>query len=219
MIPLLHDFADERVLVFGGGPVGARKARRFAREATVVVLAPAFADGAFDGAQRVRAAPDAAAVSGWIDRADPMLVVAATDDESLNAAIEREARARDLLVNRADRSEHHGPDDVAVPATVRDDPVVVAVATDATSPALSRHLRGEIEATIDGAGAVATASAAVRDRLQGRDLDPDGRRGALRTVVSSDRVWDAARRSETDTESVALAVASEALSEDDAPSE
>ena len=28
MIPLLHDFADERVLVFGGGPVGARKARR-----------------------------------------------------------------------------------------------------------------------------------------------------------------------------------------------
>ncbi|MCL7417130.1 MAG: NAD(P)-dependent oxidoreductase, partial [Halalkalicoccus sp.] len=28
MIPLLHDFTDRTVLVFGGGRVGARKARR-----------------------------------------------------------------------------------------------------------------------------------------------------------------------------------------------
>ncbi|MDR9382052.1 MAG: NAD(P)-dependent oxidoreductase, partial [Natronomonas sp.] len=43
MIPLYHDFTDETVLVFGGGPVGARKARRFAREAAVVVVSPEFA--------------------------------------------------------------------------------------------------------------------------------------------------------------------------------
>jgi precorrin-2 dehydrogenase/sirohydrochlorin ferrochelatase len=38
MIPLLHDFSGETVLVFGGGRVGARKARRFAREAKVLEL-------------------------------------------------------------------------------------------------------------------------------------------------------------------------------------
>ncbi len=45
MIPLLHDFADATVLIFGGGPVGARKARRFAREATVVVVSPRSTTG------------------------------------------------------------------------------------------------------------------------------------------------------------------------------
>jgi hypothetical protein len=38
MIPLLHDFTGATVLVFGGGTVGARKARRFASEADVVVV-------------------------------------------------------------------------------------------------------------------------------------------------------------------------------------
>lgn len=42
MIPLYHDFRDETVLVFGGGAVGARKARRFAAEAMVVVVSPSF---------------------------------------------------------------------------------------------------------------------------------------------------------------------------------
>jgi precorrin-2 dehydrogenase/sirohydrochlorin ferrochelatase len=208
MIPLLHDFEDERVLVVGGGRVGARKARRFAREATVVVLSPAFADESFGGAERVRAAPTPDGIGAWIDRMDPALVVAATDDERLNAATERAARDRGLLVNRADRSEGHDPGDVAVPATVRDDPVVVALATGATSPALSRYLRQEIEAEFDGAGVVATATAAVRERLDDRELDPDVRRRTLRRVVAADQVWDAARSSsagaaETDAQDVA----------------
>ena len=45
MIPLVHDFTGRTVLVLGGGAVGARKAQRFATEAHVVVVSPAFADG------------------------------------------------------------------------------------------------------------------------------------------------------------------------------
>ena len=36
MIPLLHDFDGETVLVVGGGPVGARRARTFAPHKIVV---------------------------------------------------------------------------------------------------------------------------------------------------------------------------------------
>jgi len=228
MIPLLHDFTGQRVLVFGGGTVGARKARRFAREATAVVVAPSFVDEAdarstpatdpggatdpFAGAERVRAAPGPAAVEGWLERVDPTLVVAATNDAPLNAAIEEAAREEDVLVNRADRSDGHLSGDVAVPATVRDDPVVVAVATGATSPALSRYLRGTIEATVDGAGGVAAASAAVREDLRERGVDPEDRRTALRAVVASDRVWAAARRSSETAAAVAATVAADALS-------
>ncbi|MFC6729041.1 NAD(P)-dependent oxidoreductase, partial [Natronoarchaeum mannanilyticum] len=55
MIPLLHDFSGATVLVVGGGSVGARKARRFAREADVIVLGPDFGDREFGDSELVRA--------------------------------------------------------------------------------------------------------------------------------------------------------------------
>lgn len=190
MIPLFHDFEGETVLVFGGGTVGARKARRFAREAHVVVVSPAFVDADFGGASRVRAAPDAGDVEAWLDSVDPALVVAATDDADLNEAVARAGRQRGVLVNRADESGAREFGSVVVPATVRDGPVVAAVATGARSPALSRYLRERIEETIHGAGAMAEMTADLREELADR-LGPEQRRSALRAVVRSDDVWKA----------------------------
>mgnify|MGYP000034625307 CR=1 FL=1 len=193
MIPLYHDFTDETVLVFGGGPVGARKARRFAREANVVVVSPEFAADDYGGAELLRAAPDAEAVAGWFDRADPALAVAATDVDPVNEAVERQARRRGTLINRADHSDERGPGGVVVPATVDDGPVRVAVTTNGTSPAVSRHLRRELESAVDGAGAVATVVGELREELKERDVDPDRRRVAIRAVAESEAVWTAAR--------------------------
>ncbi|MFB6219111.1 MAG: bifunctional precorrin-2 dehydrogenase/sirohydrochlorin ferrochelatase [Halobacteriaceae archaeon] len=192
MIPLLHDFAGATVLVFGGGSVGARKARRFAREARVVVVSPAF-EGEFGGADLVRAAPAPGDVAGWVRRADPALVVAATDDDAVNDAAGRAAREAGALVNRADRAGGRDPGSVVVPATVRDDPVVAAVATGGRSPALSRYLREQIEEDIEGAGAMAELTADLRAELAERGVAPDDRRAALRAVVRSDRVWTGLR--------------------------
>jgi precorrin-2 dehydrogenase/sirohydrochlorin ferrochelatase len=188
MIPLLHDFTGQTVLVFGGGSVGARKARRFAREAAVLVVSPSFADADFGGGERVRAAPDPADVPAWLDRVDPALVVAATDDEALNAAIAAAARDRDVLVNRTDEHGDREWGSVVVPATVRDGPVTVAISTDGTSPALSRHLREQIEPVVANAGAMATLAGDIREELQER-YDPAERRAALRAVVRDDAVW------------------------------
>ncbi|MFC7223550.1 bifunctional precorrin-2 dehydrogenase/sirohydrochlorin ferrochelatase [Halalkalicoccus sp. GCM10025322] len=188
MIPLLHDFTGQTVLVFGGGAVGARKARRFAREARVVVMSPEFDDAEeFGGAQLVRAAPRSADLSAWLDRATPALVVAATDDAELNAAIEREARERGALVNRADEHGGREPGSVVVPATVREEPVVVAVSTGGTSPALSKHLRERIEPELEGAGAMAELTAELREEL--RPLAPTVRREAIRSVIETPAVW------------------------------
>lgn len=188
MIPLLHDFTGQTVLVFGGGAVGARKARRFAREARVVVVSPEFDDAEeFGGAQLVRAAPRSADLPAWLDRATPALVVAATDDAELNAAIEREARERGALVNRADEHGGREPGSVVVPATVREEPVVVAVSTGGTSPALSKHLRERIEPELEGAGAMAELTAELREEL--RPLAPAVRREAIRSVIETPAVW------------------------------
>lgn len=191
MIPLFHDFTGETVLVFGGGTVGARKARRFAREADVVVVSPEFADADFGDARRVRAAPDPAALPAWFERSDPALVVAATDEEVLNEAVAEEADGRGVLVNRADESGDRDAGSVVVPATVRDDPVVVAVATGGESPALSRYLRETIEEDLEGVGELARLTGELRAKLRRDGVPPAERRAAMRAVVRSDAVWKA----------------------------
>ncbi|WP_135821436.1 precorrin-2 dehydrogenase/sirohydrochlorin ferrochelatase family protein [Halostella litorea] len=203
MIPLLHDFSGATVLVFGGGPVGARKARRFAREASVVVVSPEFVARDFAGAERVRAAPAPDDVRAWVDRVDPALVVAATDDEAVNAAAAEAARDAGALVNRTDRHGGRDVGSVVVPATVRDDPVVAAVATGGTAPALSKHLRERIEREVDGAGEMADLTAEFREELRAAGVPPAERRDAVRAVVDSSAVWKGLRRGDTNARQVA----------------
>ncbi|WP_318568097.1 bifunctional precorrin-2 dehydrogenase/sirohydrochlorin ferrochelatase [Salinigranum marinum] len=223
MIPLVHDFTGRTVLVLGGGAVGARKARRFASEAHVVVVSPAFADG-FDAADAAEATPETwqqtsdgpgvelvcdaptpEGVERWIDRLDPALVVAATDDEAINAAAADAARDRDVLVNRTDRAGGRGGDvgSVVVPATVEDGSVTVAITTGGASPALSKHLRERLEAEIEGTGAMADLTRDLRAELRDRALSPTERRDAVRRVVRSSRVWKALRTGTTNARRVA----------------
>lgn len=200
MIPLHHDFRGETVLVFGGGPVGARKARRFAREARVVVVSPEFAAHAFEPDEEhegtvafVRAAPAPDDVADWLDRVEPALVVAATGDADLNAAVAAAADERGVLYNRADRSgtDRRPVGEVVVPATVRDEPVVASLATGGASPALSKHLRERLEGELANAGAMAELTGDIRADLQSRGVAPDIRRTAVRRVVRDSSVWKA----------------------------
>lgn len=186
MIPLVHDLSDDRVLIFGGGAVGARKARRFAREATVLVVSPTFGEATFGDAQLVRAAPSPESAVHWLERVDPALVVIATDDPELNAAVDAAARELGILRNRADQAGSRDAGSVVVPATARDDPVVAAVSTGGHSPALSRHLREHLEDAVDGAGAMARLTADLREEVPGPD-----RSEALRAVITSEEVWKA----------------------------
>jgi precorrin-2 dehydrogenase/sirohydrochlorin ferrochelatase len=202
MIPLFHDFRDESVLVVGGGSVGARKARRFAAEADVTVLSPEFGDREFGDADLVRAAPGPADAGEWVNRTDPALVVAATDDGTVNEAFASAAREAGALVNRADESESaSGSDDaesrdadsVVVPATAGEDPVTVAVSTGGQSPALSKYLREEFEAEFAGAGEMAELTGDLRTELKQSGVAPADRRDAVRAVVRSEPVWKALR--------------------------
>jgi len=209
MIPLVHDFTGETVLIFGGGPVGARKARRFDREADVVVVSPEFADAEFSGARLVREAPDAEGAASWIDRTTPALVVAATNDADLNAAITETARDHGALVNRADESGERDVGSVVVPATVRDDPVTVALSTGGTSPALSKYLREQFEAEFADSGEMARLTADLRETLKSEGVPPAERRDAVRAVVRSDRVWKALDRGRSNVQHVATDVIDE----------
>ena len=204
IVPLGVEMQDATVLVVGGGPVGARKARRFARAgARVVVLSPSFTadsftpseDAATGSVEKIRTAPAAApeAASDWLDRLDPLLVVCATDDEGVNEAFAEAARAAGILRNRADVAGSEDAGSVVVPATVEDDGVVVSVSTGGRSPALSAYLREQIEGEIEGAGAMAVLSGDIRSALKERGVAPERRRAAVRAVVKDAGVWKALR--------------------------
>jgi precorrin-2 dehydrogenase/sirohydrochlorin ferrochelatase len=187
----MHDFEDETVLVVGGGPVGARKARTFATEASVVVISSEFADRGFADAETVRAAPTPEDAEDWVERTDPALVVAATDDPELNAAFAAAAEDHGALVNRADDHGDQSFGNVVVPATVRDDPVTLAIATGGRAPALSKYLRERFEDEFGTAGLMADLVGDLREDLRDRGVPPTERRDAVRLVVRSREVWKA----------------------------
>lgn len=204
IVPLGVEMRGATVLIVGGGPVGARKSRRFVDAgARVVVLSPSFADDSFtpsdDAAagtvEQVRTAPAAAPgeAADWLERLDPLLVVCATDDDAVNQAFAEAARSAGILRNRADIAGTEDAGSVVVPATVEDEGVVVSVSTGGRSPALSAYLRELIESEIEGAGAMAALSGDIRAELKERGVDPAQRRAAVRAVVKDAGVWKALR--------------------------
>jgi precorrin-2 dehydrogenase/sirohydrochlorin ferrochelatase len=125
-------------VVVGGGGVAVRKARKlFQAGADVVVVSPEVLPELEDMSVEVHERPYE---HGDLEGAD--LVFVATDSREVNAAVAREARARGVRSNVADRPTEG---DFAVPSTLRRGGLQVAVSTGGASPTLARRIRNELE--------------------------------------------------------------------------
>jgi precorrin-2 dehydrogenase/sirohydrochlorin ferrochelatase len=143
--PAFLDLRGRRCLVAGGGAVGERKVADLLRcGAAVTVVSP-------------RLTPDllALARAGLIAhrprpfrRADvrgAALVIAATGDPDVDAAVVAEARRRRALVNVVDRP---AACDFILPSVLRRGGLQIAVSTGGRSPALAREIRKRLERVI-----------------------------------------------------------------------
>ena len=140
-LPLGLDVRGRRCLVVGGGSVGTRKALTLSRAgAEVTVISPTITDelAARSDAGSIRCVPEAF-------RAEHLegafLVVAATDDQALNAAIVGRAAERGALVCDASSAERS---QVIFAACLEADDVTVAVFTGGRDPARAAGTRDEI---------------------------------------------------------------------------
>jgi precorrin-2 dehydrogenase/sirohydrochlorin ferrochelatase len=129
-------------VVIGGGEVATRKVQDLlAAKAHVTVIAPQLCD-------RVVALADEKRIVVYVrpyraaDLAGAFVVIAATDDEGLNARVAADAAARNVLVNVVDRPALCT---FTVPATVRRGSLTIAIATEGRCPALAGILREELE--------------------------------------------------------------------------
>jgi siroheme synthase-like protein len=180
--PILLDLVGVRVLVVGGGRVALRKIEGLvAAGADVAVVATEVSEA-------IHASPVQVAARAWEpgDLDGVRLVVTATDDRAVNAAVSAEARRRGIWVNSADDPANCT---FTLPAVARDGAVTVAVSTGGASPALASHLRAEIERWLAeiGAADAATNLAGQRGELHDRGVSTESIdwservRAALRT--------------------------------------
>ena len=203
-LPLFARLDGRRCLVVGGGDVGARKVRLLlAAGAEVTVAGPALndelrelrnagkihhLDGEFvPGDNSDEAGGDAAgtgdAPAGPGDIRPYWLIIAATSDRNLNAAVARAAESANRFCNVVDDPELGN---VIMPAIVDRAPVTVAVSTGGSSPVLARWLKGRIESMLPmGLGAFARLAGRWRSRVSDRIGDLDQRRRFWEWVLES----------------------------------
>jgi uroporphyrin-III C-methyltransferase / precorrin-2 dehydrogenase / sirohydrochlorin ferrochelatase len=172
--PLFADLRGRLVVIVGGGPVAERKFELLATSgAALRLIAPTLSAG-------LAAARDAGRcehVARHFEPADldgARLVIAATAEHEVNRAVAAAAEARAILVNVVDDLELSG---AILPAIVDRSPVVIAISTQGTSPALARRLREQVERVVDGSvGRIVAFASTWRARIKAAIGDLAARR-------------------------------------------
>lgn len=199
-LPLFIDFSGRKVVIFGGGAVGERKARFFSEAAEVVVISPEFTPGleAMPGITRISKAVWPEDAKDLIVNAS--LVVAATGDTVLNEAIRRTAQESGTLVNAVD-----GDTDVILPAVLHRGDITVAITTGGKSPAMSKYLRQRLEASLGPEmEAMVRLQSELRDILKLRMEDQKDREHVLWQVLKDPKIWEMLQTSYDDALAMAL---------------
>jgi precorrin-2 dehydrogenase/sirohydrochlorin ferrochelatase len=161
----------KRCLVAGGGTIAEGKLDALlAAGALVTVVSP-----------EVRPRVAALAAAGRLalhrrpfqpaDLDGAFLVIAATDDRAVNAAVARRARAAGILVNAVDDPPFC---DFYAVSVVRRGNLQLAISTNGDSPAFARWLREQLDATLPPEyGDLLALLAEVRTELRARGPIPD----------------------------------------------
>ncbi|MFV9655867.1 siroheme synthase CysG [Pseudomonas sp. NY15366] len=166
-LPLFHKLQNRPVLVIGGGEVALRKARLLSDAgARLRVVAPEIRSELQE-----LAGDEGCFLRGYVsgDLQGVALVIAATDDEPLNARISAEAQAQGIPVNVVDAPALCS---VIFPAIVDRSPLIVAVSSGGDAPVLARLIRAKIETWIPATyGQLANLGKRFRERV--KQLFPD----------------------------------------------
>ena len=163
-LPLFHNLKGRKVLLVGGGEVALRKGRLLADAgAALQVVAPEVDPQLSELALHSQGSVQ---LRGY--QADDLqnicLVIAATDDEPLNAQISVQAQARGIPVNVVDAPKLCS---VIFPAIVDRSPLIVAITSGGDAPVLARLIRAKIETWIPATyGQLAGLSKRFRARVK-----------------------------------------------------
>ena len=192
------DLTGRPCLVVGGGAVAERKVAGLVEAgAHVTVVSPSLTPALLALATEapLRWRPREYAPG---DAAGFVLVMVATGDAGVNAAVAAECRERGIWVNCADDPVRC---DFILPSVLRRGAVTVAVSTGGASPTMARRVREELDALLpDDVGALTDVMARVRRELRDGGVALDAERwrqaldGELRRLVAAGHTIEAQAR-------------------------
>jgi precorrin-2 dehydrogenase/sirohydrochlorin ferrochelatase len=192
MLPLILDLTGRKVVIFGGGQVGTRKAGFFRGECRVVVASRSFGrELRAMEVERVQmdleAAPDED-LRNLMEGA--FLVIAAVRDPALNNRILSLSREMGALCNSASG----GAGDVIIPSVWKGRAHAVAVTTFGRSPAMARFIREKIAMDAEKIDRMIDLQVRARDALKGREPSQERRSAILREIIHDEAAWEAISR-------------------------
>ena len=175
IFPISLKLQQQPCLIVGGGHIAYRKAVLLAKAGAVIhVIAPEIEANLLEIVKACQGQYVQSAFSPDIPLRNYRLVIAATNDKATNIQVFEACEAEKILVNSVDDPPHCR---FMVPAIIDRSPLVVSIATNGTSPVLSRQIRTQLEASIPhGMGKLADFSGKWRTAVKAKIENPDERR-------------------------------------------
>ncbi|MEM2925685.1 MAG: bifunctional precorrin-2 dehydrogenase/sirohydrochlorin ferrochelatase [Methanocellales archaeon] len=190
------NFENKKVVIFGGGKVGERKAKLFSKVARVSIVSREFTSNIKKMAKRnnVELIQADLRENEKIEEKvkDAFLVIAATNDSKLNDEIERIAIKYNKLFNRVDDPETQ----VLIPSIVKKGDIYIAISTRGKSPAMAKYLRKMLQhqITLKHLKMVKLQSK-IRNILKQKKEDQKSRERILNSILKDREIWLALEKS------------------------
>jgi len=184
--PIHLDIQNRNCLVVGGGGVGTRKVMTLLNcGANVTVVSPDISEQLYD-----LAGSPALTLKQRPYQSDDLegmfLVIGATDDETLNRQISRDAEQHSTLCNIADRPEICN---FILPSIVQRDDLIITISTSGRSPALAKKLRKSLEAWFgEEYGILLRLMGAIRKKLLSQSHAPEAHKPIFEQLINSDLI-------------------------------
>nr|WP_218948654.1 siroheme synthase CysG [Acinetobacter sp. YH16031] len=175
IFPISLKLQQQPCLIVGGGHIAYRKAVLLHKAGAVIsVIAPKIEASLLEIVQATAGQYVQAPFNSEIPLRSYRLVIAATNDAGVNRQVFEDCEAENVLVNSVDDPPHCR---FMVPAIIDRSPLIISVASNGTSPVLSRQIRTQLEATIPhGMGKLAEFSGKWRSAVKAKITNPDERR-------------------------------------------
>ena len=165
-LPIFINIRQRPCLVIGGGDIALRKINLLIKaQAKVDCLSPLFCEGITNLSQ----SGDVNLIQKRFesdDIKDYAIIIASTDDSSVNALISKSAKKARIPVNVVDSPELSS---FIMPSIVDRSPVIIAVSSAGKAPVLSRMIRAKLETVIPSAyGVLAEIAGEYRQKVKDR---------------------------------------------------
>jgi precorrin-2 dehydrogenase/sirohydrochlorin ferrochelatase len=184
--PVHLDIKNRNCLIVGGGAVGTRKVNTLLEcGAHVTVVSPD------PTSQLTRlASEESITLKTRAYRSDDLsgmfLVIGASDDETLNLQISKDAERAHILCNIVDRPEVCN---FILPSIVRRGDLVITISTSGKSPALAKNLRQKLETQFGREYAdFLLLMGAIRQKLLSQSHEPEAHKALFNQLIDSDLI-------------------------------